>query len=233
MLQLASLLLLCGLLAAVASASDTVTGSASARVVMHVGTPDAEPPAVTITVGTSQWREFLHTVTFGLLFPQRQTVTVTAEDESGVAHVAYLTRKTALTAEEIRQDGLDWTDLTGDSFTVDPYAKLVVYVRAEDNCGNVGYYSSDGFIVQEAKVTENGILLVTDPGAMPAGTAAFMASYDTTGRMTGCCTGTVAAEGWLFDSRLASLGVRWKCFFLDADQRPVQEAIELTELPSA
>ena len=114
------------------------------------GVADITPPAAELTVGTSSFRDFLNSVTFGLFFKETQTVTVTASDAgSGVKTVEYLLSETAFAGTDAVTGS--WTELAltdgKAEFRIAPNQKAFVYVRATDASGNVQVINSEGVVV--------------------------------------------------------------------------------------
>lgn len=230
--MLALLLLLCT--GASAAAFDKPASGTTVLTLTVPSPDDTEAPAVTITVGLNSWQSFLREISFGLLFSEEQRVTVSAQDESGIASLCYLTRTSALTTESIRDEALTWTPIeNGGYFTVSPYARLIVYVKATDAKGNTGYYCSDGFIVQRCRTDGNTVIVEMDNSQLPAQTSGYIAAYDAAGRMLAVVPGTAVADtGWSFPRSITQKGSTWKCFFVDSSNRPVRDAVELRELSS-
>lgn len=109
-------------------------------------------PSITVNVADNTWRSFLNTITFNLFFKDYQTCTVDAVDnESELNSVQYYLSSTVLTEEEVRAL-TNWIDYN-ESFSINPTAKYIVYVKAKDNVGNVSYASSDGMIFDNVKPT--------------------------------------------------------------------------------
>ena len=207
---------------------------ASGTTVLTLTVPaqDAAPPEVSIQIGLRRWQKFLNTVSFGWLYSGAQTVTIRASDaDSGVDTLWYLARDTALTADTVKDDALVWTPIeNGGSFRVEPDAKLVVYVKAKDKAGNVGYYSSDGFLVRKCCRTSAGVLLYAERTKLPEGASALLCAYDENGQFVSCRWGSAVQDGWLFDGAVAAHGKVWKCFLYDKDYKPVQAAVEIFEI---
>ena len=90
------------------------------------------------------FQEFLNKITFGLFFKDDVRVKLTADDEaSGVKSVQYFKSDKILTDEEVRAI-TDWTDNSGFDIAAKDRDQFVIYVRIEDNAGNVTYIGSDG-----------------------------------------------------------------------------------------
>lgn len=90
------------------------------------------------------FQEFLNKITFGLFFKDDVRVKLTADDEaSGVKSVHYFKSDKILTDEEVRAI-TDWTENSGFDIAAKDRDQFVIYVRIEDNAGNVTYIGSDG-----------------------------------------------------------------------------------------
>ncbi len=106
---------------------------------------DIEKPTGAIILGENKWNSFLNTITFGLFFGETQTVTVTADDNSGKAvKIEYLLSNAEMTEAELGTAA--FTEYDGE-FSIDPDNKYVIYVRLTDAAGNTAYISSDGFVI--------------------------------------------------------------------------------------
>ena len=90
------------------------------------------------------FQKFINTITFGLFFKDDVHVKLTATDEaSGVKSVMYFKSDRILTDEEVRAI-TDWTDNSDFDIEAKDMDKFVIYVRIEDNAGNVTLIGSDG-----------------------------------------------------------------------------------------
>ncbi|MCM1385435.1 MAG: leucine-rich repeat domain-containing protein [Lachnoclostridium sp.] len=119
--------------------------------------PDTQPPAGTIAVENDSWAGFLHTITFGLFFKETKQITITAEDTgSGVKQISYHIADSGMTEAAVKALGADaWTE--GDSFSIDPDRKCVIYAKLTDNAGNVAYLSSNGLVFDAAPPVISGV----------------------------------------------------------------------------
>ena len=142
----------------------TVTGtgnySGSVNVVWKI--TDAYSPTGTIKVSTHEWNTLINTLTFGIFYKERQTVTITAADEgSGVDEVSYfITSSDTLMNQETLAalPKSKWKSITnGGSFTINPDNKFVIYAKITDKSGNVTYISSDGIILDKTAPVITGI----------------------------------------------------------------------------
>lgn len=116
---------------------------------------DSTPPSGEITLGENHWNKFLNDITFGLFFKETQQVTVTASDDSYTVggytpdkevKVEYYLHSggTALTLEDLKS--VEFTEYK-QPFSIDPEARLVVYVKITDHAGNGVCISSDGLVL--------------------------------------------------------------------------------------
>ena len=114
-----------------------------------VCTADTTAPTGKITVDKSAWDKLLESLTFGLYYNEKQTVTVTAEDDSGLDvaieyYVDVNPAKAPLTKQELEDKEL--TAYT-EAFEIKPDGKFVVYAKLTDKAGNVTWLSSDGIVL--------------------------------------------------------------------------------------
>lgn len=101
--------------------------------------------------------EFISTVTFGMLFGNDVDVELTAADNaSGVKSVMYFKSDKALSETEIRTV-TDWTDKSNFSIEAKDADRVIVYVRIEDNAGNIAYISSDGMTFDTTAPAVTGV----------------------------------------------------------------------------
>lgn len=90
------------------------------------------------------FQQFINNITFGLFFKGDVNVKLTATDDaSGVKSVLYFKSDRILTGDEVRAI-TDWTDNSDFDIKAKDTDKFIVYVRIEDNAGNVAYIGSDG-----------------------------------------------------------------------------------------
>lgn len=125
---------------------------------------DSAPPTGTIRVAKNEWKSLIHTLTFGIFYKARQTVTITAADEgSGVAAVSYfLTSNATLIDQEALAalPDIKWTKFAhadGGSFMINPDQKYVIYVKITDQSGNVTFISSNGIVLDQTAPEIKGI----------------------------------------------------------------------------
>ena len=88
----------------------------------------------------------LNKITFGLFFKDDVNVKLTATDEaSGIKSVRYFKSDKVLTTAEVSAI-TEWTDNSDFTIKAEDMEKFIIYVRMEDNAGNVAYIGSDGAI---------------------------------------------------------------------------------------
>lgn len=120
---------------------------------------DIEEPTGKIRVATKVWEKFLNNITFGLFFKESQTLSVTADDNSGeTVKIEYWLSSKALTKAELANAA--FTVYTA-PFSMDPDNEYIIYVRLTDTAGNTTYICSEEGIVLDAtkpviKGIENG-----------------------------------------------------------------------------
>ena len=116
---------------------------------------DIEKPTGEIKISENSWKAFLNNITFGLFFKDKQTVTITAADNSGeTVTVEYLLSDKELTKAEL--DGMTFTAYTA-PFGIDPDNEYIIYVRLTDNAGNTDYICSDGIVLDGTSPVITGI----------------------------------------------------------------------------
>lgn len=137
----------------------TITEIKDDMTILVKGVEDVTSPVVEVKVSESSWNSFLNTITFGKFFKETQNVEITAADAgSGVNAICYKTADTAMTLDAVKtMEEADWTPYS-DTFTIEPNAKYVIYVKAQDNAGNVTYISSDGLILENTAPVISGIV---------------------------------------------------------------------------
>ena len=110
--------------------------------------------------GRSAFQTVLNKISFGLFFKDDVNVGVTAKDDSsGVKSVMYYESGSVLSEDEVLAI-TDWTEKSDFDIEASDNDKFVVYVRIEDNAGNVRFIGSDGaiFDTESPKIVgvENG-----------------------------------------------------------------------------
>lgn len=116
---------------------------------------DIEKPTGEIKISENSWKAFLNNITFGLFFKDKQTVTITAADNSGeTVTVEYLLSDKELTKAEL--DGMTFTAYTA-PFGIDHDNEYIIYVRLTDNAGNTDYICSDGIVLDGTSPVITGI----------------------------------------------------------------------------
>ena len=120
------------------------TGIISAAVTENYKIDKTAPTGEVKLNERTAFQKFINTITFGLFFKDDVHVKLTATDEaSGVKSVMYFKSDRILTDEEVRAI-TDWTDNSDFDIEAKDMDKFVIYVRIEDNAGNVTLIGSDG-----------------------------------------------------------------------------------------
>lgn len=124
-------------------------------------------PKGSISVGSNEWKDnsSVEDITFTSERAYKDSMTVTVNAESGsdnynVEKVFYYVTSSEEKLSDDELDDLDdskWTELTGNTFNLDPGNKYVVYVKIVDGAENVTYVSSDGIIVDNTAPKIAGI----------------------------------------------------------------------------
>jgi len=123
---------------------NTETGVISAAVTENYKIDKTAPTGEVKLNERTAFQKFINTITFGLFFKDDVNVKLTAEDEaSGVKSVLYFKSDRILTDDEVRAI-TDWTDNSDFDIEAKDMDKFVIYVRIEDNAGNVTFIGSDG-----------------------------------------------------------------------------------------
>ena len=123
---------------------NTETGIISAAVTENYKIDKTAPTGEVKLNERTAFQKFINTITFGLFFKDDVHVKLTATDEaSGVKSVMYFKSDRILTDEEVRAI-TDWTDNSDFDIEAKDMDKFVIYVRIEDNAGNVTFIGSDG-----------------------------------------------------------------------------------------
>ena len=123
---------------------NTATGVISAAVTESYKIDKTVPTGEVKLNERTAFQELINKITFGLFFKDDVNVKLTATDEaSGVKSVLYFKSDRILTDEEIRAI-TDWTDNSDFNIEAKDMDKFVIYVRIEDNAGNVTFIGSDG-----------------------------------------------------------------------------------------
>ena len=123
---------------------NTETGIISAAVTENYKIDKTAPTGEVKLNERTAFQKFINTITFGLFFKDDVHVKLMATDEaSGVKSVMYFKSDRILTDEEVRAI-TDWTDNSDFDIEAKDMDKFVIYVRIEDNAGNVTLIGSDG-----------------------------------------------------------------------------------------
>ncbi len=123
---------------------NTETGAVSAAVTENYKIDKTAPTGEVKLNERTAFQKLINTITFGLFFKDDVNVKLTAKDEaSGVKSVLYFKSDKVLTDNEVRAI-TDWTDNSDFDIEAKDMDKFIIYVRIEDNAGNVTFIGSDG-----------------------------------------------------------------------------------------
>ena len=123
---------------------NTESGAISAAVTENYKIDKTAPTGEVKLNERTAFQKLINTITFGLFFKDDVNVKLTAEDEaSGVKSVLYFKSDKILSNDEVRAI-TDWTDNSDFDIEAKDMDKFIIYVRIEDNAGNVTFIGSDG-----------------------------------------------------------------------------------------
>ncbi len=125
---------------------NTATGVISTAVTENYKIDKTAPTGEVKLNERTAFQKVLNMITFGLFFREEVNVQLTAADEaSGVKSVQYYKSDTILMDAEVWAI-TEWTDNSDFDIKAKDKDKFIIYVRIEDNAGNVAYIGSDGAI---------------------------------------------------------------------------------------
>ena len=135
--------------------ADLAADDATTSITLVAQWKDIAPPTGEISIDTNKWTETLNNITFGLFFKNRQTVEITASDNSGdVATIEYLLSNQELSAADLGNA----TFITyNNTFSINPDNEYVIYARLTDASGNVAYINSDGIVLDATAPVISGV----------------------------------------------------------------------------
>ena len=123
---------------------NTETGAISAAVTENYKIDKTTPTGEVKLNERTAFQAFINKITFGLFFKEDVHVKLTATDDaSGVKSVLYYKSDKVLTETEVRAI-TDWTDNSDFDIAAEDMDQFIIYVRIEDNAGNVTLIGSDG-----------------------------------------------------------------------------------------
>lgn len=142
--------------------------------VLYWFTVDGTAPQGTVNVLNNVWKTFVSKITFGLFFGKSEEITMEGSDSfAGMESLEYVILDEIVTKEDLiaqEEEGkLSWIKDEEGRVPVetviktcmrDPNSRNVVYTKATDYAGNVSYYSSDGFILDDAAPVWNKITVL-------------------------------------------------------------------------
>ena len=136
---------------------DLATGAISAAVTEQYKIDMTAPTGQVSLNGRSAFQTVLNQISFGLFFRDEVTAELTAADDaSGIRSVQYYRADSILSAEEVLAI-TDWTEGRSLGLAAEDAERFVIYVRVEDNAGNVTYLGSDGAVFDTAAPRITGV----------------------------------------------------------------------------
>lgn len=123
---------------------NTTTGVISSVVTQHYKIDKTNPTGEVTLNERTAFQTVLNKISFGLFFNSEVHVKLTADDEaSGTKSVLYYKSDTLLDDAAVRAL-TDWTEDSDFDIPAEDMEQFIIYVRIEDNAGNVTYIGSDG-----------------------------------------------------------------------------------------
>ena len=136
---------------------DLATGAISAAVTEQYKIDMTTPTGQVSLNGRSAFQTVLNQISFGLFFRDEVTAELmAADDASGIRSVQYYRADSILSAEEVLAI-TDWTEGRSLGLAAEDAERFVIYVRVEDNAGNVTYLGSDGAVFDTAAPRITGV----------------------------------------------------------------------------
>ena len=170
---------------------------------------DNTAPTVTIHLEENKWSAFPSSHAFSLFFKNAQTVTMTADDAgSGVAKREYFVSEVSYASPEALEAAAEgqW-ETYSDSLDIAPNSKNVIYAKATDNMGNVGYASSAGIVLYTDAVQSTPPISFTKTGT-DAVTADVTLNGNTVDEIY-CGNDMIAAENYTVSGGTITFDASW------------------------
>ena len=122
---------------------------------------DTQAPTGEIKIEDNLWTNFLNSVSFELFFKETKQATITAQDaDSGVDKIYWHLSESGMTEAQVKALEADaWSE--GNSLSIAPDKKCIIYAKITDKAGNAAYLSSDGLVFDGTAPVITG---VTDGG---------------------------------------------------------------------
>lgn len=115
---------------------------------------DTVVPTGEIKIDKNSWSSLLNTITFGLMFKDKQSVDVTAFDnESGIKTIEYYIANAKVDSPSSISEWQTYDK----AFNIEPNNKYVVYAKITDNVGNSTIISTDGLVIDNIIPVISGI----------------------------------------------------------------------------
>ena len=122
---------------------------------------DTQAPTGEIKIEDNLWTNFLNSVSFELFFKETKQATITAQDtDSGVDKIYWHLSESGMTEAQVKAlEADEWSE--GNSLSIAPDKKCIIYAKITDKAGNVTYLSSNGLVFDGTAPVITG---VTDGG---------------------------------------------------------------------
>ena len=171
---------------------------------------DNTAPTVSIQLGEKTWSAFSSSHAFSLFFKNAQTVEITATDDagSGVAGTKYFVSDVSYASPEALEAAAkeQWKTYSN-SFTIAPNSKNVIYAKATDKMGNVGYASSNGIVLYTDAALSTPSISFTKTGT-DAVTADVTLNGNTVDEIY-CGSDMIAAENYTVSGGTITFKASW------------------------
>ena len=171
---------------------------------------DNTAPTVTIHLEENKWSAFPSSHAFSLFFKNAQTVEITATDDagSGVAGTKYFVSDVSYASPEALEAAAkeQWKTYSN-SFTIAPNSKNVIYAKATDKMGNVGYASSNGIVLYTDAALSTPSISFTKTGT-DAVTADVTLNGNTVDEIY-CGSDMIAAENYTVSGGTITFKASW------------------------
>lgn len=145
---------------------------------------DHTAPAVRILAGKKTWeKDVSQEISQKHYRLDNRQITIEAEDPvSGLESVEYRIEKKILTEEELLDTAVEWTAYNTDSKPeVETDTDQIIYVRAEDQAGNIRYSCTDDIYIDTMAPAITGLEILTEDDALKEDQLTFRFQADGAG----------------------------------------------------
>ena len=135
--------------------SELVENDTATSITLTAQWKDVEKPTGEIIVGNNKWSKFQDEITFDTFFKEKQTITITAHDNSNeVVEIEYLLSESKLTEADFADKTFTKYVAPFDISLDNPY---IIYVKLTDATKNSSYICSQGMILDSVAPVVSGI----------------------------------------------------------------------------